>query len=117
MSPVMRVLVQDDEVLEHLTHLVDVAHEHDEAARVAGDEPPDAVHRALEVLGVEAAEPLVEEEGVEPPAAARHHLGQGEREREGGEERLAAREAVGPPLRSLPAFMSTTSNRSSSVNR
>ena len=55
----------------------------------------DPAHRALDVLGVEAAEPLVQEEGVEPAAAARDHLGQREGQRERGEERLAARQRVG----------------------
>ena len=63
------VLVQDHQVFDRLAHLGDVADEHDQPAAVVGHQPADPFHRAVEMLGVERAEPLVQEEGVEPSAA------------------------------------------------
>ncbi len=55
-------------------------------------EPFDPVHRQIEMLRIEASEALVEEEGVEAAALAGDDLGQGQRQGEGGEERLPAAE-------------------------
>ena len=110
------MLVQDDQVFDRVAHLGHVADEDDQATLVLRDQPPDPVHRPVEVLGVEAAESLVQEEGVETSAAARDHLRQRERERQRGKERLAAGERVG--LADLSAaFRSRMSKLSSSVKR
>jgi hypothetical protein len=89
------VFVQDDEVLDRVAHLGHMADEDDEASIVLGDQSPDPVHGKVQMLGVEAAESLIEEEGVETPAAPRDHLRQRERERQRGQERLAAGERIG----------------------
>ena len=70
----------------------------DQAIDVTRHEATDPVHRTVEVFGIEAPEPLVEEEAVEAAASARDHLGERERERERGEEGLAARERVRGPV-------------------
>src|SRR5438132_13018402 len=75
------VLVEHDQVLHELAHLLDVGHEHDQAIDVTRHEAADPVHRAVEVFGIEAPEPLVEQEAVEAATPARDHLG--ERKREG----------------------------------
>ncbi len=59
-----------------------------------GDQRLDPLHRQIQVIGVERAEPLIEEEGVQASAGAAHHLGQAQGQAERGEEGLTARQAV-----------------------
>ena len=88
------VAVEHDQVLESSPQFRDVTHDDHEAVRTVPDEGLDPLHGEVEMLGIEAAEPFVEEEGVEPSAGPRHHLRQRQGQRQRGEERLAAGEAV-----------------------
>ena len=75
-----------------------MGHEHDQAIDVTRHEAADPVHRAVEVFGIEAPEPLVEQEAVEAATPARDHLGEREREGKRCEEGLAARKRVRRPI-------------------
>ena len=63
--------------------------------------------RGVEIVAVQGAESLVQEQRFQPAAAARHHLDHAEREREGGDELLAAGEAGGRPRLSGIAVQDT----------
>src|SRR2546421_235951 len=62
--------------------------------RLSAEDCRELGEAVVQRVGVEAPEALVEEEGLEPSATARRQLDQAEREREAGEERLAAGERL-----------------------
>ena len=55
----------------------------------------DALHRQIQVFGIEAPKTFVEEERIKTPAATSDHLRQSQRQSERRKERLPAREAIG----------------------
>ena len=73
--------------------------DHDETLRPTRGQRFDTVHGQIQMLGVEGAEALIEEKGVEPPSPPTDHFRQTQRQGERGEKCLAAGQAVGPPGR------------------
>jgi hypothetical protein len=84
-----------------------VGDDDDQAIDVTRHETADPVHRTVEVFGIEAPEPLVEEEAVQASASAR---ASDARKVSPPESESAVRSAA-------PAFMSRTWNASSSLKR
>jgi DHA2 family methylenomycin A resistance protein-like MFS transporter len=86
-----------------LAELGDVADDADDAASLA--QPVEDVHHLVEGVRVEAAEPLVDEQGLEAraPRLGTDHVGQAEREREAGQEGLAPGQRRGVPIDARPA--------------
>jgi DHA2 family methylenomycin A resistance protein-like MFS transporter len=86
-----------------LAELRDVADDADDPAALA--QPVEHVHHLVERVGVEAAETLVDEQRLEACAAGlrAHDVGEPQREREAGEERLAPGQGGGVPIDARPA--------------
>src|SRR5690606_20775245 len=76
--------------VDPLAELGDVGDDADEPT--SGLKLEQGLHREVEGLGIEAAEALIDEDGLEVDASgvALDHVGQPERERERGDEPLAA---------------------------
>ena len=68
------------QVLDAVAHFCDVADHKDQAISCPGGELFDALHSQIEVLGIEAAKSLIEEECVEATSGAGDHLRQSERQ-------------------------------------
>src|SRR5436189_149771 len=71
------------------------------ASTAAAAQVVDARHHLVEGGGVQRAEPLVDEQGVQvySPGLRLDHVGQAEGQRKGGVERLAARQRRGTAVR------------------
>jgi len=87
-----------------LTELGDVADDADDAPALA--EPVEDVHHLVESVGIEAAEPFVDEQGLQAraPGLGADDVREAEREREAGQEGLAAGQRRGVPVNSRPAI-------------
>jgi hypothetical protein len=85
-----RVAIELDEILQPIPHVGHVTDDENESIGLPGSQALDTVHRQVEVLGIETAEALIQEERIEAAPRAGDHLGKGKRERQRCQKGLAS---------------------------